>query len=197
MANFKKIINFLFETNYLKRVPRSGYQVLGVKNESVAEHLFHTSIIGWVLAKLEGADEEKVIKMCLLSDIHETRISDLNWIAMQYFGSETKKDVSKKAEGDIFFNLPFEQEAHKLIDNLNNFKSKEAKIVKDADTLAFLVQLKEFIDKGDEHAREWFEFAKDRLQCKSAKALMKQLEKTDMQDWWSELKIKNKLRRVK
>jgi len=41
-------------------------------------------MIGFILAKLEGADREKVLKMCLLHDLAEARTGDANYLNQQY-----------------------------------------------------------------------------------------------------------------
>jgi len=51
----KNIANFLFEAGMLKRTPRTGYQFLGTGAESVAEHIFRTIYIGYVLGGLQAA----------------------------------------------------------------------------------------------------------------------------------------------
>jgi len=47
------IANLLFEAGMLKRTPRTGLQFLGSGSESVAEHAFRVTFIGYVLARLE------------------------------------------------------------------------------------------------------------------------------------------------
>ncbi|HOP35190.1 MAG TPA: HD domain-containing protein, partial [Syntrophales bacterium] len=70
----KALVNFLFETEMLRKTPRSGFQFLGSGSESVAEHVLATLFIGYVLCKLEPeADEEKVLKLCLFHDLLEAR----------------------------------------------------------------------------------------------------------------------------
>jgi len=58
----KKIIDFLFEASSLKRFPRLGYNLLGEKGESVGDHIYGSLVIGYVLAKLEKANVERVKK---------------------------------------------------------------------------------------------------------------------------------------
>jgi putative hydrolase of HD superfamily len=50
----QNLAQFLFEVGYLKRVRRSGWWLLGNKTpESVAEHSFRCTIIGYLLARSE------------------------------------------------------------------------------------------------------------------------------------------------
>jgi putative hydrolase of HD superfamily len=75
----KDIVNLLFEANILKEIPRSGYHFLGAGQESVAEHTFSTAMIAFVMSKIEqDVDALKLISMCLVHDLPEARISDLN-----------------------------------------------------------------------------------------------------------------------
>ncbi|MGM5481989.1 MAG: HD domain-containing protein, partial [Nanobdellota archaeon] len=75
----KDLLGFFHEAGFLKSVPRSGWHFIGNKNpESVAEHSFRTTIIGYFLAKQEGADANTVVKICLFHDLSETRLGDFN-----------------------------------------------------------------------------------------------------------------------
>ena len=76
------ILELVCEAGLLKRVQRSGWWVLGIKNaESVAEHSFRCAVVGYVLAHMEQADAYKVLVMCLFGDMHEARITDLHKMA--------------------------------------------------------------------------------------------------------------------
>src|SRR3989338_6068582 len=90
----KNMLNFFYELGQLKRVKKSGWWLLGIENpESVAEHSFRTAVIGYFLAKLEKADENKVTLMCLFNDLHEARLNDLHKVGHKYINfreAETK-----------------------------------------------------------------------------------------------------------
>lgn len=77
----KNIANFLFEAGMLKRTPRSGFQFLGSGVESVAEHIFRTTYIGYTLGKLVlDVNVDRLVKMCLFHDLPEARTGDLNYV---------------------------------------------------------------------------------------------------------------------
>ena len=60
----KDLVNFFFEAGTLKNVKRCGWWLINIKDpESIAEHSFRTSVIGYFLAKLRGVDADKVLKM--------------------------------------------------------------------------------------------------------------------------------------
>ena len=69
----KRDIDFLFEIGSLRNVPRAWQQVLTGKVQNISEHMFRTTMIGWIIAMAEKADVGKVIKMCLVHDIAESR----------------------------------------------------------------------------------------------------------------------------
>ncbi|MDO9630796.1 MAG: HD domain-containing protein, partial [Humidesulfovibrio sp.] len=54
-----RLADFLFECGMLRKTPRTGYQFLGSGAENVAEHSFRTAVVGFVLAKMAGADKER------------------------------------------------------------------------------------------------------------------------------------------
>jgi len=81
----KDIANFLFETGMLQKTPRSGFQFLGSGCESVAEHTLRTIFIGYALCKLDPeVDESRVMKLCLIHDLPETRTGDMNYVNKKY-----------------------------------------------------------------------------------------------------------------
>jgi putative hydrolase of HD superfamily len=58
----RQLLNFISEAGMLKRVKRSGWWVLGIKDsESVAEHSFRCAVIGYVIAKEEVVFPYKVL----------------------------------------------------------------------------------------------------------------------------------------
>ena len=85
LEKIKNLVNFLLESRILKYLPRASLPYLkGPLKENVAEHSFYTTIIGWILAKLEKADEDKVLKMCLIHDLAEARGGERNLINKFY-----------------------------------------------------------------------------------------------------------------
>ena len=69
----------------LKRYKRTGWLIAGVDNpESIAEHTFRTAIIGYLLARMEGADPAKTATLCLFHDTQESRIGDVPSVGKAY-----------------------------------------------------------------------------------------------------------------
>ena len=180
----KKIANFLFEVGILARTPRSGFHFLGTGDQSVAEHVNRVSYIAYMLALMDGkVDMSKVLQMCLLHDISETRISDLNYVHQKYV--ERKEHEAHK---DITDSVPFGDIMFSLIKEYEEKKTAEAKIVKDSDNLEWILALKEQVDTGNTRALSWIKPAIKRLKTPQAKAIVKEIMTTDSNDWWFDKK---------
>lgn len=176
----KNIANFLFEAGMLKRTPRTGFQFLGSGAESVAEHIFRTTYIGFVLGKMtEGVDADRIIKMCLFHDLPEARTGDMNYVNKKYVDVDEQKAVE-----DLSRPLPFGGEIKELILEFNEGKSREALLARDADQLELILALKEYKDLGNTYADEWLQFSQKRLQTDTAQELAKVILETDSSLWW-------------
>ncbi len=177
----KNIANFLFEVGMLAKTPRSGFHFLGTGEQSVAEHVSRTAFIGYTLAQLDGTvDTLKVLKMCLFHDISETRISDLNHIHQKYV--ERKEHSAIK---DISDSVPFGKDIFDILTEYGKRESPESIIVKDADTLEWILALKEEIDIGNIRAFDRIDFAIGKLKTSFAKTIAGTIMTTDSSDWWS------------
>jgi putative hydrolase of HD superfamily len=179
-ANLKRIADLLFEAAMLKRTPRTGYRFLGTGEESVAEHLFSTTFIGYCLAQLDcGVDVSKVIKMCLFHDLPEARTGDHNYVYKKYVQVD-----ELHATEDLAAGLPFADEIKGLIAEFNEQKTQESLLAHDADQLALLLQLKEHKDLGSRYADGWLRNNAKRLQTEVAKKMAEAILQTDMSAWW-------------
>ena len=178
--DIKKVADFLFEVGMLAKTPRSGFFFLGSGEQSVAEHINRASYIGFVLASMDKhADMSKVLKMCLLHDLAEARVSDLNYVHQKY--AETKEE---KAVEDLAASVPFGEDIKNIIAEYERRESKEAKFAKDADNLEFLLSLKEQVDIGNKRAESWIPPLLKRFLTEEAKQLANAIIETDSDRWW-------------
>ncbi len=187
MVDHKKIANFLYEAGNLKRVKRSGWWTINIKDpETVAEHIFRTAVVGYFLAKLEKVDAGKVALMCLFHDMHETRINDLHKVGHRYIDfREAEKKVSKEQAGSLG---EFGGDLFAMHKEFQEQKTKEAIVARDADLLENLAQAREYIKIGYHDAQDWINNINKHLRTPSAKRLAKELEHTDPNEWWHGLK---------
>ena len=187
MENYKNILDFISEAGMLKQMPRSGWSVLGIKNpESVADHSFRCAVIGYLLARIEGADAYQVMFMCLFGDICEARITDLHKMAQKYIKSH---EVEDKSLGDQAKKLPkqIKDEVLGFHQDYRNQKTKESKIARDADILECLIQAKEYYEQGHLQAKKFMQKAPKYLVMKSSQKIWELAKKSSLNDWWFRL----------
>jgi len=181
----KSLVNLLLEFRILKYLPRASLPYLkGPLKENVAEHSFYTTIIGWILAKLEKADEDKILKMCLIHDLAEVRGGERNLINKFY----TQPLNEPKIIGEISKNYKLKDFSfEKLFKEFYREKTLEAKISRDADVLAGMLLEKETLDLGNQKAKKWVAVSLSRLKTKKAQQFGRELVKTDSDEWWMKL----------
>ena len=178
----KDIVNFFFELGMLKKTPRSGFQFLGSGKESVADHSFRMTLIGYTLARLAGnVDLFKVVCLCLFHDVPEARTGDLNYVNKQYV--EARED---DAIADLASTLPFGKDFRHFLKEYREAATEEARLAHDADQLDLILELKEQNDLGNAYAHEWIEFALKRLRTDIGREVASQVLRTDSSAWWFE-----------
>jgi putative hydrolase of HD superfamily len=174
------IADLLFEARILKKTPRSGFHFLGTGKESVAEHVFITTFIAYVMSKMiPDIDALRLISMCLVHDLAEARTGDLNYVQKKYVNAEENRAL-KDATRDISF-------GDSLVDLINEFHegtSAEAELARDADQLALILELKSLIDIGYKAPEKWLPFVLDRLKTKTGKKFSESIIKTTEDSWW-------------
>ena len=148
----KNLVSFFYEMGTLRKITRMHQQTFFANNpaDNTSSHSFRTTIIGYFLAKELKVDADKVVKMCLLHDIEETRCGDQNWIHKRYvkiFEEEIRKGQLQE--------LPNSEELLEISKEYQERKTPEAKVAKDADTLDELLLIKEYVLQGNKEAEEW------------------------------------------
>lgn len=151
------LIDFLLNFGRLKRVPRTGWLLRGVSLgdvESVAEHTLRASILSIFIARLlnsKGADVDtlKVAEMAVLHDLAEAMILDMDQEVLKEIGYERKREMEHAAEGMLLEELPedLKLKYRRLLDELHEGKSLEARIVKASDKLEMMIQALEYSSK--------------------------------------------------
>ncbi|OGG11728.1 hypothetical protein A2Z00_01335 [Candidatus Gottesmanbacteria bacterium RBG_13_45_10] len=187
MTKLKQITNLVYEASVVKRLKRTGWQILGDNEEGVGEHTFMTSVIAYFLAKEIGEDPklkinmETVLTMSVFHDFHEARTGDMDKIAKFYMTRD-----QNRANRDIFQGV--DDELLHTLDVYEKRETLEAKIVYEANVIAFLVELKLLAEKGNIHAKEWLGANAKRLRIPESVALAKALIMNNSQDWWKTIR---------
>jgi len=182
-----KLLTFIAEAGMLKRVRRSGWWVLGIKDaETVAEHSFRCAVIGYVLAHMEGASAYTVLLMTLFGDMHEARLIDLHKMSQRYIDSEEAEDRAF-LEQIASLGKDIKNELSGTRFEFRKQDTKESIIARDADILECLIQAKEYYEYGFKEAVKFMKKAPRFLKTKSAKKLWLLAKTTSLNEWWEKL----------
>jgi 5'-deoxynucleotidase YfbR-like HD superfamily hydrolase len=176
------IATFLFEAGHLKNLPRSGWLLLGIRQpETVAEHSFRVGLVGITLAALEGADPGRTAALCLMHDVHETRIGDVPSVGRAYVTTAVPEAVTAHQTSGmpdeiakVFQELTAEYEATETL---------ESKVAHDADKVETLLQASEYEAQGHA-AGPWRDTSIQALRTESGKQLAQAIAASDPQGWW-------------
>lgn len=181
----KRLLNLMMELGVLTRTPRSGPYHVGITNQQTsAAHSYRSSILAYFIAKEEGADENRVLKMCLIHHFPETRLLNQTFVQTRYY---SVKDKNKEVIEDQLRGIDGSNELKDLLLEYKERKSREAKIVRDANTLETLVEAKEYMQQGVKIMEIWFSNKREGLHTDTARKLFDVLEKETL-FWWKDLR---------
>lgn len=175
-------IDFLYEIGSLRNVPRGWRQHLGFDVASDLEHTIRMIWLALIISRMEKqGDENKIIKMALVHDVAETRVSDLSYVQKVYVKADEHKAANDMFEGTML------KDYKEIIEEYEKRDSIEAKIVKDADNLDIDLELKEIEELGSKLPEKWSTNRKlvrdDKLYTKSAKKLWDEIQTSDPSSW--------------
>ncbi|MBS3902900.1 MAG: HD domain-containing protein [Anaplasmataceae bacterium] len=178
--DLKSLANFIYEVGILSKTPRSGLWFLGTGAQSVAEHLYRTTMIAYVLSYLvPKVNRERLLFLSLIHDLGEGRTSDLNYIHQKY-----GRLSELKALEDLAKTVPFGEELLGAYKEEQARETLEAQLAKDADSIDWMVTLLEEAAKGNDKAQRWAGIALKRLKHPEAKKLGRLIFETHPDDWW-------------
>ncbi len=147
--DLKKILKVFLTLQWAKELPRQGFIAMGFKRneaDSVAAHSFSTALLAYFLAKQLrkegiGVDADKVLKMGLVHDIGETIVGDVGTFVKGMAGG-VFKNIEEEGVKALVADLGCKEEIIELIEEYNERKTVEARVVKAADNLDALAQAK-------------------------------------------------------
>ena len=187
-------LRFLFELRILKKEKHKGFYLVGCSDGevgSVAEHSWRTAVIGYILAKMENyPNPYEVSTICVFHDIAESRIGDLHRVAKRYVKVDKEKAIKEQTQqlgetGEEIAKLS-------LRSSYKDLNDKAGIIARDADLVEQAISAYELVRKGYKSAEEWIENVKKNIKTKSAKELLNEMEKKQVDPffWWEGLKVK-------
>jgi len=176
----KFIAHLLFEARMLKSIPRSGYAFLGAGRESVAEHSYMVTMIAFILSRMQPqVDAEKLMAMCLIHDLPEARLGDINYVQKQYV--KTDEDLAVR---HMTRDLPFGDALTELIAEYNSKVTLESRLAHDADQLSLIVDLKALSDIGYHPPDTWLPAVRGRVMTDIGREIADELMRTSWDAWW-------------
>lgn len=174
MENFFRFYKIISK---LKSLPRSGWLKHKIRNpETVASHSFGAALLGWWIAKKEGLNPEKMIKIILVHDIVESITGDITPQDHRY---SNKRKFEKKFIEVLREDTPIElrEEVISLVEEYNEGKTLEAQLASGIEKLETILQAQEYEKKLKRKiAREFFDFYKNKINFKSGKEILKCLK---------------------
>jgi len=153
------LIDLFIEAGNLKKLPRTGWLLRGVPDpESIADHSYRVALITLFLAdelKAKGVeiDVERALKIALLHDLAEARVTDVPLTAQYYLD---KGRAEKKAAMELFIKTPNPKEYFRLWREYEEGLSLEGRLVKFADKLEMLIQALEYEKAGFRNLDEFW-----------------------------------------
>ena len=175
----ERLADFAHEVGMLRRTPRSGYQFLGTGRENVAEHSYRTTVLGYVLARLAGADVARTVYLCLFHDLHEARTGDFNYVNHRYNTCNARQALADATAG-----TGLEDDVLGAFAELEDNGSLEARLAHDADQLDLIFNLKCESERGNVEAEAWMDAACCRLKTPQGQELARHARSTPSERWW-------------
>jgi putative hydrolases of HD superfamily len=176
-------VELLYELGTLRFLQRTWEQFLTPEFANIVEHMYRMTWIAMIIARHEvQVDEARVIKMCLVHDITESRGVDRNYLKKHYSTSDEILAAEHTLEDTVFAD-----EFLELRKEFEEAKTIEAKIANDADKLDCSLELKEQESRGNTFYALKKEFRQQivypKLFTKKAKKLWHEIENSNPHDW--------------
>jgi len=149
------IAGFAFELGVLKRLRRTGWSHVGIRDaESVAEHSLRVAQLAALIAAQEGADPGRAALLAIWHDSQETRTGDLPHTARPYLATRIDPE---KITADQITGLPAAAATtvREAVAEYESQASPEARCAGDADKLECLVQAVEYRASGHAGVAGW------------------------------------------
>jgi putative hydrolase of HD superfamily len=153
------LLDLFFEAGNLKKLKRTGWLLRGVPvPESIADHSFRTALITMLLGdklRKEGVeiDVERAVKIALIHDLGEARITDIPLPAQRYFD---KVEGERRAISEMLGENGLGEYAQ-LFDEYENESTLEGRLVRFTDRLEMLIQAIEYEESGFKNLDEFWE----------------------------------------
>ncbi len=160
-GNEAEKLTVFFETiGKLKKIRKTGMVKSGVKEaESVADHSLRVAAMALFLARKLGCDENKLVKMAIVHDLHESICGDLT-LDYTAYGSQAglppeekkRREMQAMEEFCALLECGCEKDFKELWLEAEKGATKEAQVLHEIDKLEMLLQAAEYQREGNGRA---------------------------------------------
>jgi putative hydrolase of HD superfamily len=152
-------LDLLLAAGVMKNLPRSGWRQAGITDcESVADHSFRVIVIALLLGELvEGIDRDKLLRMAVLHELPESKLTDLPLSAVRLLGRDAKYRAEDQAWDDLLPAGGRLDEWQALWREFEVGRTPEARLTRAADRLELLLQAYEYERSGRRNLDEFWE----------------------------------------
>lgn len=186
MTDDENTVAYLIEAGHLKRTPRAGWAIAGVRvPESVAEHSYRTAVIAYVIAYMEGANPDRAATLAVFHDTPESRIGDVPSVGKQHLTARPAVDVAAAQTADLPGGLA--DHIRRLIGEFEGKTTHEALCAKDADKLECLLQAREYQAQGYRLVQPWVDTMVSAVRTDTGKRLAEAALEVPVDAWWHDI----------
>jgi putative hydrolase of HD superfamily len=176
-------LTLAYEWGSLKQLPRTGWTRTGIdRPESVADHTTRTAMLAWLVAGLEGADQERAVTLALFHDSQESRTGDLDHVGRNYLQPVGNEQVT--ADQAEALPQPLAAALRRLVGEYEARGSREAECARDADKLDMLLQALEYREAGRGNMEPFIQTALAGLRTTSGRRLGEAALRVSPAAWW-------------
>jgi len=144
------LLGFAKKAGALKEVIRTGWLDAAISNpESVADHSYRCAMLAMLLGDLRGLDADRMMRMALLHDLHESITGDLT--PRQKAEQPEQLEIAEgNAMRKILSDLPhvLRSEYSAILEEYRNQHSLEARLLEEIDKLEMALQALEYKQEG-------------------------------------------------
>ena len=206
-TELENILDFIVEVGKLKKMPRTIWVLMGVKNpETVASHIFTVSLMAWVFGKeRKELNLKKILKMALCHEFPSVYTGDLITPFPFRKSLRVKKEVgeifqkwprlSRKEKKRKFLRdyqkekralekltlklpVPFKKEIIQFCDEYKTGITPEARFLNQVNVLAVLLQALQYKERDKDLPIDWlWEWTFEKCESSRCLAFIEELKK--------------------
>jgi len=166
----------------LKTTKRQGWLYKKMDSDVIASHIYGAMCVGMYLAKVEGVDIDKVIRMLLVHDWVMAKMEDVTPPSGKYDQKRQLEDQAKDVVAELLPEV-LQDEYLGLFQEFNDQITAEAQVAREADKLETLFQGEVFEETtGDTKVLDtFFETYASFFKTANGKKLFDELRKRDLE----------------